>query len=84
MKTTYLHCVIRGSIPAASTISKIRKCVIFKHLLSKRVMYRVMYSHDFVTISHHFVKKDDTKDDTKTAEDLVSPAAFIMRFRFRQ
>ena len=81
-KSTYLLCVSTGSIPAASTISKIRKCFIFKHLLLKRVMYRVMCSHDFVTVSHHFVNKPDTKPETKTAEDLISPAAIFMRFRF--
>ena len=66
-----------GSIPAASIHSSFRKYVIFKHLLSKRVMYRVMRSHDFVTVLHYFVAKPETKHETKNGRETDSLPLFF-------
>ena len=64
-KSTYLLYVSAGSIPAASTKTKVRKYAKISYVRTKRVMYRVMFSHDIVRFSHHFVMKPDTKPDTK-------------------
>ena len=79
-KSTYLLYVSAGSIPAASTKTKVRKYAKISYVRTKRVMYRVMFSHDIVRFSHHFVMKPDTKPDTKEKKSGQGFCAPVRKF----
>lgn len=79
-KNTYLLYVSTGSIPAASTKTKVRKYAKISYVRTKRVMYRVMFSHDIVRFSHHFVNKPDTKPDTKTEKTGQGFCTLVRKF----
>ena len=76
-KSTYLLYVSTGSIPLASTKTKVRKYAKISYARTKRAMYRVMFSHDIVMFSHHFVNKPDTKPDTKNGQRFAPLSAFF-------